>query len=455
MTFQEAQKYLNSFIDYEKLNDFSYQQSFKVERIKKLLDILGNPQEKIKFIHVAGTKGKGSTCAFIAYILRRAGFKTGLYTSPHLESFRERIRILSPHQNCWCGDIDFEGSISEADISKYVEKLKIAIEKFIQQNKNEELSFFEVYTALALLYFKEKNVDFAVLETGIGGRLDATNAVDALICGITPISFEHTQRLGKTLKAIAKEKTGIIKNKNQIVVSAPQPQEAMDAIKERCRELNAKLYLLGKDIFFEEISSDINGQVFNCFDSFNEYTYLRIGLLGYHQLINAATAVGIVDSLRLHNIIISPDAIKKGLDDTIWPGRFEIVAKDPFVILDGAQNIASAKELKETIKKYFGSKKVILVLGISQDKDIKGICQELESISKAIILTKADHPRATEPEKILCFFGKDREIKKTSSVKEAMELSKSISQKTDIILATGSLFVVGETRNYERSIKVR
>ncbi|MFH1655226.1 MAG: folylpolyglutamate synthase/dihydrofolate synthase family protein [Candidatus Omnitrophota bacterium] len=452
MTFQEAQGYLNSFIDYEKLTDFSYQQSFKVERIKKLLSILDNPQEKIKFIHIAGTKGKGSTCAFIAYILRRAGFKTGLYTSPHLGSFRERIRILSSENNF--EDKDFEGSISEPDICKYVEKLKIAIEKFIQQNKNEELSFFEVYTALALLYFKEKNVDFAVLETGIGGRLDATNVVDALVCGITPISFEHTQRLGKTLTAIAKEKAGIIKNKNQIVVSASQPEEALNVIKERCKEFDAKLYLLNKDIFFEEISSDINGQVFNCFDSFSEYTYLRTGLLGNHQLINAATAIGIVDSLRLHSIIVSADAIKKGLDDTIWPGRFEIINRNSFVILDGAQNIASAKELKETINKYFGSKKVILVLGISQDKDIKGICKELEPISKTIILTKADHPRALVPEKMKEFFGKNKEIKMTSSVKEALELSKSIQEKTDIILVTGSLFVVGEARNYERTVKV-
>ncbi|MBM3252385.1 MAG: hypothetical protein FJZ11_06395, partial [Candidatus Omnitrophica bacterium] len=211
-------------------------------------------------------------------------------------------------------------------------------------------------------------------------------------------------------------------------------------------EFQAKLYLLGKDIFFEEIQSDIGGQVFDFFDKFSEYTYLRIGLLGRHQLINAATALGVIEALRLLNIFVPADAIKKGLAQTVWPGRFEITKTNPFIILDGAQNIASAKELKETVKKIFGSQEVIVVLGISQDKDIKGICKELEPISKTIILTKADNPRATEPKNIAEFFKQSKETKITSSVKEALELAKSIAQKTDIILVSGSLFVVGEAR---------
>ena len=443
MTFLETQEYLNSFVNYEILTDFSYKDDFRLERIQDFLSSIDNPQKDLKCIHIAGTKGKGSTCAFIAYILRRAGFKTGLYTSPHLESFRERIRVFDPNSS---KVEDFEGMISEADICEYVERLKPAIEKFIKESKWKRLSFFEVFTALSFLHFKDSNVDFAVLETGMGGRLDATNTVDPLVCGITPISLEHTQRLGNTLEAIAVEKAAIIKNKNQIVICAQQPKEVLDVIKKRCQEFDAKLYLLGKDIFFEETLSDINGQVFNCFDSFSEHTYLKISLLGYHQLINAALAVGVVDSLKLHNIVISSDAVKKGLDETSWPGRFEIIQKDPFVILDGAQNIASAKALKDIIKKIFGAQKVILVLGIMQDKDIKGICRELESISKNIILTKADSPRAAEPKKMSGFFKDKRDIKLASSVKEAIELSKSISQKNDIILATGSLYVVGEAR---------
>ncbi|HOX54280.1 MAG: bifunctional folylpolyglutamate synthase/dihydrofolate synthase [Candidatus Omnitrophica bacterium] len=445
MNYIEAQDYLNSFINYETKLEFPYKESFKLERMQDLLESLDNPQDAVKSIHIAGTKGKGSTSAYCANILKEAGFRTGLYTSPHLNTFRERIRILDG--KIQDQDPYFSGMISEKDVCIYVERLKQGIERFNKKSSWDKLSFFEVYTALAFLYFKDKKVDFVVLETGLGGRLDATNAADSLVSVITPISFEHTQKLGNTLKEIATEKAGIIKKKNQVVVSAIQPDEALSAIKKRCQEFDAKLYVMGKDIFFEELFSDINGQVFNYFDSFCEYANLRTSLLGSHQLINAATAIGIIDALRLFNFIVPPEAIKKGLEATSWPGRFEIMAKDPFVILDGAQNAASAEVLKKTIKKIFGDQKVILILGVSQDKDLQGICRELELIAKTVILTKADNPRASEPKNLIQFFPKNKEIRLTSSVKEAIELSKAISEKTDIILASGSLFVVGEARD--------
>ena len=446
MTFKEAQEYLNSFINYETKVEFPYKESFRLERMTDFLESLGNPQGAIKSIHIAGTKGKGSTCAYVANILKEAGFKTGLYTSPHLNTFRERIRILDNKTQDLKPESYFSGMISEDDVCVYVEKIKQAVDRFNEKSQWDKLSFFEAYTALAFLYFKDKNTDFVVLETGLGGRLDATNAADSLVCAITPISFEHTQKLGNTLESIATEKAGIIKKKNQIVVSAIQPDEALRAIRKRCQEFDAKLYVVGKDIFFEELFSDISGQVFNYFDSFSEYANLRTGLVGHHQLINAATAIGIIDALRLFNFIVPSDAIKRGLETTFWPGRFEVIDKDPFVILDGAQNAASAEALKDTIKKIFGDKKVILILGVSQDKDLKGICKALEPIAKTVILTKADNARASEPKKLAEFFPKNKNIKITSSVKEAVELSRSISKKTDIILITGSLFVVGEAR---------
>jgi len=454
MNFKEAQDYLHSFVNYETKVEFPYKESFKLERIQDFLKSLGNPQNAIKSIHIAGTKGKGSTCAYVANILKEAGFITGLYTSPHLNSFRERIRILDSSVQDQNPEPYFSGMISEDDVCVYVEKLKTAADQFNEKSQWDKLSFFEVYTALAFLYFKDKNVDFVVLETGLGGRLDATNTTDPLVCAITPISFEHIQKLGNTLEAIAKEKAGIIKNKNQVVVSAIQPDEALKAIKKRCQEFDAKLYVVGKDIFFEELFSDINGQVFNYFDSFSEYTNLRTGLLGRHQLINAATAIGIVDALRLFNFIVPAEAIKKGLETTFWPGRFEVIDKDPFVILDGAQNSASAEALKNTIKKIFGEQKTTLILGISQDKDLKGVCKALEPIAKTVILTKADNPRASEPKNLLGFFSENQDIKTTSGVKEALELSKAISLENDIILVTGSLFVVGEARDlWSRKIK--
>lgn len=447
MTFKEAQEYLNSFTNYETKVDFPYKESFRLERMRDFLEFLGNPQGAIKSIHIAGTKGKGSTCAYVAHILKEAGFKTGLYTSPHLNTFRERIRILDNEAQDSKQEFYVSGMISEDDVCLYVEKIKQAIDRFEEKSQWDKLSFFEVYTALAFLYFKDKNTDFVVLETGLGGRLDATNAADSLVCAITPISFEHTQKLGNTLESIAQEKAGIIKKKNQIVVSAIQPDEALRAIEKRCREYDAKLYVVGRDIFFEELFSDINGQVFNYFDSFGEYTNLRMGLLGHHQLINAVTAIGIIDSLRLFNFFVSADAIKKGLEKTLWPGRFEIIQKNPFIILDGAQNVASAEALKDTIKKIFGVQKVILILGVSQDKDLKGICKALEPIAETVILTKANNPRASEPKNLAEFFPKNKDVKISSSVKEALELSQSILEKTDIILVTGSLFVVGEARD--------
>ncbi len=245
MTYSEATHYLESLINYEKIPVYPYKESFKLERIENFLRVIGNPQRSLKCIHVAGTKGKGSTSAFIAYILRQAGFKTGLYTSPHLSDFRERIRILKRRSvNLRFGSTtlttsrsrqavskrqkgcDFEGMIERKDLTRLVGKLKPAVEKYNQSSGYGPLSFFEVYTALAFVYFKEKNTDFVVLETGLGGRLDATNVVKPLVCAITPISLEHTQKLGNTLREIAAEKAGIIKNCQSIVISAPQEREA-------------------------------------------------------------------------------------------------------------------------------------------------------------------------------------------------------------------------------------
>ena len=237
MTYPEVIKYLNSFIDYEKILQYSYKQSLKLERVKEFLAMLDNPQDDFKCIHIAGTKGKGSTCAFVAYILREAGFKVGIYTSPHLSDFRERIRVLT--KQLLISDSkpkeDFEGMIPREEFIALVERLRPQIDKFNSQSKYGALSFFEIYTALAFMYFKEKNIDFAILETGLGGRLDATNTVDPLITAITPISYEHTRQLGRALTEIASEKAGIIKSKMSkakvnklITVTAPQGEEVIE-----------------------------------------------------------------------------------------------------------------------------------------------------------------------------------------------------------------------------------
>ena len=441
MTYPETVQYLESFINYETIPVYSYKESLKLERIKNFLTTIDNPQDSLRCLHIAGTKGKGSTSAFIAYILRQAGYKVGLYTSPHLSDFRERIRILTPNSQLPTKNPEFEGMISEGELSDLVKPLKQRIEKYNQSSEYGALSFFEVYTSLAFIYFKEKKVDFAVLETGLGGRLDATNVVNPLSCAITPISYEHTQKLGNTLRKIATEKAGIIKNQKLIVISALQEKEALDVIRGRCKELGTKLYEVNKDIFYEKTH-----QGFNVLGVFGEYPNLEIRLLGKHQLVNATLAVGVIEALRFYDIIVDVQSIRDGLYNTLWPGRCEVISWHPFVVLDGAQNVASMRALKETIKENFQYKRLILILGISSDKDIKGICQELYHLADEIILTKANNPRATAPEALAKYFN-GKEVHRTANVKEARELAYCLSQKEDLILVCGSLFVVGEFRN--------
>jgi dihydrofolate synthase/folylpolyglutamate synthase len=452
MTYPEVIKYLDSFINYERLPQYPYRQSLKLERIREFLNKIDNPQENLKCIHIAGTKGKGSTSAFIAYILRQAGFKVGLYTSPHLLDFRERIRILNPRIENKQSGIEFEGMISCQELADLVERLRPNIEEFNSQSRYGSLSFFEVYTALALKYFTERKIDFAVLETGLGGRLDATNTVNSLIAGITPISYEHTRQLGESLTEIAFEKVGIIKNQKLIVITAPQNKEAIRVIRNRCEQQDAILYEIGKDVIFDKAEPSESLQHFNIDGVFGKLTDLRINLLGRHQMINAALAVSIVLALnKFYQAGLGVDAIKKGLYNTIWPGRFEIIARGPFIVLDGAQNVASAEALRETIIKNFPDKRIILILGISQDKDISGICRVLVPISDELILTQADNPRAADVDLIEQVIGSKKQeagskIFKIRSAKDAIELAREKADKDDLILVTGSLFLVGEAR---------
>ncbi|MDD2752458.1 MAG: bifunctional folylpolyglutamate synthase/dihydrofolate synthase [Candidatus Omnitrophica bacterium] len=441
MTYPQAIKYLESFINYEKSPDYPYKESLKLERIKDFLEAIGNPQDALRCIHIAGSKGKGSTCAFIAYILRAAGYRTGLYTSPHLSDFRERIRILSPKSLRRSPYAEFEGMISRASLRGLVQRLKPAIEAYNQKSKYGPLSFFEVYTSLAFLYFLENKVDFAVLETGLGGRLDATNVVHPLACAITPISYEHTQKLGNSLREIATEKAGIIKGRNLMVISAPQEKQAMRVIKEKCKKINAKLYSVGKEIKYSPVKKSFTVQGF-----LHSYAGLKTRLIGGHQLINACVAVGAIEALSKSGICIDSGAIKKGISETYWPGRCEIVSHKPLVVLDGAQNIASAAALKRTIGAYFKYRKLILVLGISSDKDIQGICAELSGLAERVVLTMADNPRAV-PAHILAGFFQDKENYLTDNLSEAKKLALSLAGRQDLVLVTGSLFVVGEFRN--------
>lgn len=444
MSYRQTIKYLETFVNYEKVPAYPYRESLKLERVGDFLAAIGNPQESLRCVHVAGTKGKGSTCAFLTYILREAGYKAGLYTSPHLSDFRERIRILgrqSVKASKRQAEDEFEGMISPDDLTGLVKKLAPAIEKCNKVSPYGPLTFFEIYTALAFLYFKEKKTDIVVLETGLGGRLDATNTASAYVCALTPISYEHTQKLGNSLREIAAEKAGIIKNKNLTVISAAQEEEAMEAIRDKCRQTGAKLYVVGRDIKYEKSAGG-----FKVTGMSAEYPDLKIRLLGAHQVANAALAVGVIDALRPYGIEVDSGSIRRGLYNTLWPGRCEVISENPLTIVDGAQNTASSAALREAIGENFPDKRIILVLGVSDDKDIKGICAELESLSNEVILTRADSPRAMQPERLAGYF-KGKLIHLTDSVREAKSLAYSITAENELVLVTGSLFVVGEFRD--------
>ncbi len=411
----QVSPYLNSFVNFESKLDKMHAVDFNLDRIRELLDLAGDPAKHLKIIHVAGTKGKGSTCAFLASILHQAGYKVGLYTSPHLHRVNERIRVLDHRPG--------DGCISDEELAVVLTRLRPLAAAV--QNEGHIITYFEILTVAALLFFAGQKVDMVILETGLGGRLDATNAAPSLIAVITPISLDHVGILGPTLEKIAVEKAGIIKNSLQKVVIAPQDKEAMDVLLGRCREFGIQPHVV----------------------SLQGHENLKTGLKGRHQKLNAATALAALNILSGMGFEISAAAIAEGLKKVFWPGRFELLASRPDVIADGAHNKASASALVETLKEEYPGRRVVLILGVSKDKDVEGICAQLNSVAAEIILTKAVHSRAysfvkAEGEKY--FKGKPCEL--IGNLPQALEKALRMAGPEDVIVVTGSLFIVAEAR---------
>ncbi len=416
-----AHEYLNSFTNYEVNLHKLKGGEFDLSRINELLDILGHPQKDLKIIHVAGTKGKGSTCVFLANILAAAGCRVGLYTSPHLHRVNERIRVLD--QKTLESADDFPGMISDEQLDAAVHAMRPHIAAMV--NRGTFLTYFEVLTAAALYFFSRQGLDWVILETGLGGRLDATNTVDSLIAVVTPISIDHTKILGDTLAKIAAEKAGIIKNSHQRVVIVPQPPEAMDVLIKRCREFGIPPIVVSEDKYYAG----------------------AVALKGLHQRINASAAVCVVELLRLWGHKISDDQIAQGLKQVRWAGRFEVLNNKPVVIADAAHNADSARALAKTVLEEFPGRKVVLVMGTSSDKDVSAIAGEFNNMAATVILTKAAHPRAyafSRDEAAKFFPGKQWSI--TENMQEALDLAMSKVQKNEVIVITGSIFIVAEAR---------
>jgi dihydrofolate synthase/folylpolyglutamate synthase len=325
-----------------------------------------------------------------------------------------------------------------------IDEVRPVAEKYRDHRTLGKASFFEILTACAFLYFKKKQVDAVVLETGLGGRLDATNVILPKVCAITNISLEHTDKLGNSLGSIAFEKAGIIKGQG-IAVSANQEKEVIDVIRKVCRERNTELYEVGKDIRYSIIDSGEKGQVFDLEGPVYSYRNLKLSLIGLHQVENASVAIGMLKLIN-KDFNIGEASIRQGLKEASWPGRLEIVKKNPYVILDGAQNPASILTLIISIKKLFRYKRLICVFGISSDKDIKGVTSLLDTFSDIIILTKArDNPRAEDVTRLReNFSGLRTSLEETSNIDDALKKALILADKNDLILITGSLFVVGD-----------
>lgn len=434
MNYPAALDFLLSRTDYERWPGFAYASRFDLRRMEDLLQRLDNPHLSARSVHIAGSKGKGSTAAMIAAGLRAAGYKTGLYTSPHLITLRERINV--------------DGKpIPRRELADVVAKLRPLVEAMDHELLYGELTTFELLTAAAFTHFQRKAAAFQVLETGLGGRLDATNLVNTEVCVITSISLDHQEVLGNTIAEIATEKAGIIKP-GSIVVSSPQAKEAATVIRETCRRIGAPLVSVGSDVTWQEISSNLSGQSLTVKGVRSSY-HVTVPLLGIHQLQNAATAVATLETLN-----VPRESIEVGLANTCWPGRLQILKRRPMIVVDGAHSGDSARMLREALAQYFHFDRLIFIIGASADKDIAAIAAELAPLADSVIATRSRHPRASDPKVVADEFAQQRiEAEVAEDVALAVSKAQGSAGRNDLICATGSLFLVAEVIEYVKELR--
>ena len=420
--YNQALDYLYSFVDYSlKHSSELAKAEFNLDRMFALMHELGDPQSKYPIIHVAGTKGKGSVSALCASGLRSAGYTVGLYTSPHLLDYAERIQV------------DGE-PITHKQMIELVEEIKPAVARI------PKLTTFEITTALGLLAFARNHVSAAVVEVGLGGRLDATNVVMPKVSVITSLSYDHMAVLGDTLAKIAGEKAGIIKE-GVPVVSAPQESEALEVLERVARQKGCPFVLVGRDVIFKRLTTSLEGQELVVRDQQSAVS-LRIPLLGEHQVQNAATAYA---ALKASGIEILDDAIQKGFSQVKWPARFEILQREPPVIIDSAHNRDSALRLRQTLDDYYPDKPVILIFCALEDKDISGMLEELKPRLEKVVATRADHPRAPSAEWIAEKVSKAGiPVEAVTPVNKALERALDLAGTGKLVLSAGSVAFAGE-----------
>ncbi len=426
MNYEQALAYIHG--------TYKFGSKLGLENITELLHRLGDPHRQFKAIHVGGTNGKGSVTSMLTHVLFEAGYRVGMFISPYLERFTERIQVNLEE-------------IQPEELADITALVKTKVDEMLEDGRNHPTEF-EIVTAIGFVYFARRQVDYAVVEVGLGGRLDATNVVDPLVSVITSISYDHMDVLGNTLDKIAYEKAGIIKP-NRPVVSYPQPPEAMEIIRNVARQRNAPLYKVNNDAILIR-SSGIDGQIFDYTFDGQAYPNVAIQLIGCHQVVNAATALTTISVLRQQGLSLSQASIYEGMKKANWPGRIEILRRQPYVVIDGAHNAKGAQALADAIREYFADRPVTLVIGVSRDKEVDAILKELCPLAESVIVTRYENPRSLEPdilaERVKRYY--PGQIVVERDAKKAIQTGLERVKPDGLLLFTGSLYLIGMIRSY-------
>jgi dihydrofolate synthase/folylpolyglutamate synthase len=434
-SYQSALTFLDSVANYEKMARVGYNpNNFNLARMHRLLAAVGNPHKNLRSVHVAGTKGKGSTCMMIASMLSNCGMKIGLYTSPHLIDVRERIQVN--------GEM-----ISEADFTRLMARLA----PLVKRSGRDEPTFFEIMTTVAFLYYLEKGVDLAVVETGLGGRLDSTNVLRPEVCAITSISFDHMSQLGKTLALIAEEKAGIFKP-GVPAVSSPQAPEARDVLLRVAEKVKTPLKFTGRDIEFSfrfESSRASGPQTrVSLITANSRFEHLPVPLPGDHQAINCGLALSVLTILKEKGFPIEDQKAIEGLARAHLPGRMEVIHQTPRIMVDGAHNAASVEALMRAIGQNVTYDSMVVIFGCRSDKDIPGMLDHIQLGADKVIFTTAGAPRSADPAELSAQYiersGKMAQVAPTLA--EALDIAERAVTREDLICITGSFHLVGQAK---------
>lgn len=412
-----------------------------LERTSQLLELLDNPHKKLRFVHVAGTNGKGSTTAMTSNIIKNAGYKVGMYISPHLYRNTERMTINGIE-------------ISEEEFTSYALRV-IDTVNYMKNNNMEEPTQFEMLTAMSFLYFEEKKVDIAVIEVGLGGAYDATNVIESEVAIITSISYDHIDILGSTMKEIATEKAGIIKNNSSVVVYPQSHKQAMEVIEQKCCDTKAKLIKV-EDTEIVSVKSDENGHVFNFRNNNTEYKNMKLSLMGDYQLKNAASVLCAIHELKNKGFNISEQSIRKGLETAVWPCRLSIMCKNPMILIDGAHNDEGVNSLKLALVKYFSNKNKVFVFGMLKDKNYSYAVEQLMPLASTAICTEPISPRAMTggemADKVRPYCNN---VIVQANIKKAVDKAIEICNQDSMICVCGSLYLAGSVYEYINRIGIK